>query len=986
MNALRAEPHIVAACVYKKNGKLFAKYVRTPGKAGFNPPESAADSHYFKQDHLWLFQRIRFNGDTEGTILLKSDLRALRSRFLRYAGIVVLVLPGSLFVALLLSGRLQRLISQPILQLVKTAKSIALDRDYSVRAQKQSEDELGLLIDSFNQMLTQIQERDVQLQEAQNRLEHRVLERTAELSRSNSELQEQMEARQQAQEALRKSDERFQLVARATNDCVWDWDIVANTVWWNEGFQKMFGYKAEEIQSGLESWSTRIHPDDLQWVTDSIRRVLDSGKNSWSNEYRFRRADGNYAYIFDRGYIIRNEEGKPIRAVGAMVDITARKQTEEELKKAKNSAEAASNAKSQFLANMSHEIRTPMNGILGMTGLALETNLTAEQRSLLTTVKESGDTLLSIINDILDFSKIEAGKMELEPIAFNLRERLEDTVAALGLRAHEKGLELGCFIDGRVSENLIGDPLRLRQVIVNLLGNAIKFTTSGEVVLRVDCENKNEETTCLRFSVSDTGIGIPEEKQKVIFDAFTQADNSMSRTYGGTGLGLTISKQLIELMGGKIWVESKVGLGSTFHFTAEFVLNREAPGSTRKQPPLLHDVPVLIVDDNATNRFILESYVTRFGMKPFSVSSGHDALEALENAMNRQKPYTLVLLDAMMPELDGFHLARKIHAIPNLPKPAIVMLSSAGQVDAAERCRQLGISIYLTKPVKQSELLDAIMSAMGDDSGWNRRSTAAPAHAGLKADRRLRILLAEDHPVNQRLAVRLLEKWGHHVSVASNGIAAIEAFDSESFDLILMDVQMPEMGGLEATQAIREREAKRRTRIPIVAMTAHAIKGDREQCLAAGMDGYVSKPIEPELLFEAIEKAVGGKSQPAAVVPVQNDEKAFDKHALLNRVGGDHDLLRELVQLFADDTPPLLEELRKAIRKKNAETLERSAHRLKGALNNLSATKAAELASRLEKMGQDKKFKDAAPTLTKLDDALKEVTASLNALITDKAA
>lgn len=787
---------------------------------------------------------------------------------------------------------------------------------------------------------------------------------------------------------------------------------------------EVLGYMEDELIG--KNWIEMTVPvDQRRMVTRFFNRMM-SGEISMLRRPSHSEVitkSGEHKLISWANSILEGDDGRIIGTLSSGKDITEQKQAQDELQRAKQAAEMASFAKSEFLANMSHEIRTPMNGIVGMIELVLRSEVTPEQNDFLTTALSATDHLKRLLNDILDFSKIEAKKLELDVIAFSLRESVGDTVKSLALQAHEKELKLAHLISSQVPDMLVGDPGRLGQVLVNLIGNAIKFTEQGEVLVQIEKESESEDEVYLHFSVKDTGIGIPVDKQGIIFDVFTQADSSTTRQYGGTGLGLGISSRLVELMNGRIWVESDVGKGSTFHFTIPFRLQDSTVTWPLPSAGRLKDLSVLVVDDNEINRRVLTEMLIYWSMNPTAVNGGRAALAEMKRVADADEPYPLVILDMMMPDMDGFAVVEQINQSPEFAAPAIIMLSSGDHVCDLVRCKELEVTTYLRKPIKHSELLNSILSVLGIKTPGSTDLQDPPRLTLPESTRKLRILLAEDNLVNQRLAVVLLEDRGHTVTVTNNGKEALEAFQRDSFDIVLMDLQMPEMDGFQATAAIREMESKSGAHTQIIALTAYAMKGDRERCLNAGMDKYITKPIRAEKFLRVVEgwdSARGAVMEPAepndakmagsgelarknnttedhnlsgehALPPLQGeppshepeepDEPAFDMSIAMERVHGKMSLLREVAGLFEEEAPKILLEIREAINNRDSRRLHEDAHRLKGSVGNFGARKAFDVAAKMEYLAREKDLVGAHSLYEVLEREIQNLSKALASLI-----
>lgn len=805
------------------------------------------------------------------------------------------------------------------------------------------------------------------------------------------------------EQQLREKD-RLSLALDNRHEGLWDWDFRSGIFFLSDLWKCGLGYAPEELGNTRADWEAVIHPDERTMVHDRFEDHLAGRSNEFEAEYRLSGKNGDWNWIFSHGRVVsRDAEGRAVRMVGLHRNVTERKGFELELLRAKEAAESASRAKGDFLANMSHEIRTPMNGIIGMTELALDTQLDAEQRGYLQTVKSSAESLLAIINDVLDFSKIEAGKMALEDIEFSLPAVLSDTFKALALRGHQKGLELVFGMASETPHVLRGDPNRLRQVLMNLLGNAIKFTEAGEVEVAVRVLQRQGSRVGLQFDVRDTGIGIAADKQTEIFGAFSQADTSTTRRYGGTGLGLAICRRLVELMRGRIWLCSEIGKGSTFSFTIEAEAVRAAVCEEAVDPRFAR-MGALIVEDNRAAAREMAVTLKRWGFSVTIAHSGQEADAQLKQAARSGVPFDVMIVDAGMPEPGGFALPAHYHGEGASCDRLIMLLQSDTQRNDAARCRQFGVRANIVKPVSANDLLEAIRLALAPDM-----SSAGVELDEFKIDEGLlrassgpakprSVLLVEDNLVNQTVATKLLQRTGYEVTAASNGQEAIEWFEKRRFDLILMDVQMPVLGGIEATRSIRAREARRSWAMsgrweitPIIAMTAHVMQGDRERCLEAGMDDYVSKPIQPAELFAAIERVFGrlganeslvdegsGREEASQAVLEEGVIDLAQARALLD---GDEASLLSLIDVFLAEYPKSLQKIDEAVRGRDIKALGAIAHSLKSSVGLFGAAIAADLAQRVETAGRRGDLDGGFGAVPELLSELARVASSLRRML-----
>jgi PAS domain S-box-containing protein len=937
--SLDQNPAILQARILLPDGQVFAEYRRDPAmRIGFALPSLQEAQHHFSDAHLVVWQPLSEEGKTQATLELVASLERFDEAFRQNLRDTGWVLFAALLISLWVSGAVAKWFSIPLENLSRLMARVKQDYRLSERAEIEGEDEIGKLAQGFNAMLDSLQARDYELAGYREQLEEKVRQRTQALNQAVEALQE----------AKRLQDEA-QRIAKLGS---WELDLETQNIRWSDEVFRIAGMTPQPEAPGFEEYLKLVHPDDQGKLQAAVEKLMGSGQG-YELELRHLRPNGTYNHVITKAEPVYRK-GKIAKIIGSVLDITERKQHEDTLRRAKEQADAANRAKGKFLANMSHEIRTPMNAIIGLSRLTLKTQLDARQRDYLEKVVASSDALLGVINDVLDYSKIEAGKLSLEEIPFDLDSVFRNVSALVSLKAQDKNLELLFHIRRNVPRNLEGDPLRLGQVLVNLVNNAVKFTTSGEIVVGVEPAHVTATSALLRFSVRDTGIGIAPEMLPVLFNPFTQADDSVTRRFGGTGLGLAICKQLCELMGGRIWVDSQPGQGSCFWFEAVFGLH---DGAARHLPfDSLAGVRALIVDDNETARAVFHEILLHFGMRPDAVENGERALDMLKQAHEQGDAYRVVLLDWMMPGIDGIETARRIRGsgAPLGGVPAILMVTAYSQEKVADAAADAGIGHLLTKPVNESTLHDAIVEAlMGHDTSAARRRYATremPRHAD--ALRGARVLLVDDSELNREVALEFLKEFDLSIDEAVNGREAVDKVLSGNYQLVLMDIQMPEMDGITATQTIRA--DSRFTDLPIIAMTAHAMAGDRERSLAAGMNDHLTKPIDQDALRAVLERWIGGAvGAPAGGSPARATDFSIELDGIDTRSGlANHmnrqDFYLRILRIFRRDFGDAGERMRELVGRGELVEARRLAHSVKSGAAGIGAMALSSHARELE--------------------------------------
>ncbi|MBS1197957.1 MAG: two component system sensor histidine kinase, barA-like [Proteobacteria bacterium] len=947
LNALRAKNNIVAGAIHKADGKIFATFQREAGKVVFSTLATGEARSYFDADSLNVLAPIIADGEKIGMITLKSDLSEIDQRMQMLAKSLAVIIAISLCAALVLSSRLQRLLSVPIMHLIDTARAISSHKDYSLRARKHGEDEIGVLADSFNDMLNEIQKREA---------------------------------------ALRQSEQKYRSIYENASDGIFQTAPGGQLLTANPAMARILGYDSvAELIANFDEISKHGYTNDRDVIR--LRNAFKQQKQVKDFEAQMRKKNGNIIHISISARSVFDEYGNLQHYEGSVVDISERKEREKALQ-GLYEAEQANKAKSEFLANVSHEIRTPMNIIMGMAHLALQTHLSAKQQNYLEKIDTAAKGLLGIINDILDFSKIEAGKVVFESIDFKLEEVMDRLSDLALVKTRDKGLELLFDIEPDVPRALVGDPLRLGQVLSNLVNNAIKFTEKGEVRVTIHFVDHEEGGVRLLFSVTDTGIGLSQEECGRLFNAFTQADSSTTRKYGGTGLGLTISKRLVELMGGVIGVESQPGQGSTFSFTAHFGLPSARPAADTVLSDL-GALRILVVDDNASAREISESMLSSLGFLTTGAESGEEALQRLAEAEQQGKPYHLVLMDWHMPKMDGIEAITHIRTDQALlTPPKCLMVTAYSREDLLSQIMQSHIEVegLLTKPLSPSMLCDGIIKAFGRERRVRpRKKRTGNGHKNaLKTLQGARILLVEDNEMNQQLAVEILASAGVMTDVANNGAEALEKIDCCPYDLILMDCLMPVMDGYEATRRIRADH--RFGQLPVVAMTANAMAGDRQKCLDAGMNDHITKPIHVDELFSTLAQWLKHARTAPAVVDNAPPPPEFDAPHLngvntrlaLTRMGKNVPLYCRMLYGFRETQAAAIHQIRAELGAGDNALALRTAHMLKGLAGSIGAEHLQDTANRLEHAINDNEDGTLAGLLDECEALLDKLLAEID--------